>query len=91
VLGDHSEVDISVYDANQEKFLGHVRFCPLLKSGQATVEWYQLESRDENEKVSGQIKLEMRFEKITKKHYGPEDFERLRLIGKGELARLNIP
>ncbi|RPA80836.1 Pkinase-domain-containing protein [Ascobolus immersus RN42] len=88
VLGDHSEVDVSVYDANQEKFLGHVRFCPLLKPGQSTVEWYQLESRNENEKVSGQIRLEMRFEKITKKHYGPDDFERLRLIGKGTFGQV---
>ena len=46
--------------------------------------WYKLEARDsEEDRVTGEVHLEMTFQKIDKKHYGPEDFEILKLIGKG--------
>lgn len=84
VLHDHSEVDVSVYDGDQEIFLGHVRFCPLLRLDETVTDWHQLQPRNGNERVTGEVKLSYRYERITKKHYGPEDFEKLRLIGKGK-------
>lgn len=88
VLGEHSEVDVSIYDrSNQETFLGHVRICPLLKynQNQTVIEgWFPLEGRGGHGDVTGEIKLRMTFEKTAKRHYGPHDFEVLRLIGKGE-------
>jgi protein-serine/threonine kinase len=85
VLGEHSELDVSLYDrSNQEYFLGHVRICPLLNQSQPVLDgWFPLQPRTVNEKISGEIKLQINFEKTSKKHYGPEDFEVLRLIGKG--------
>lgn len=92
VLGEHSEVDVSLYDrSNQETFLGHVRICPLLKlnQNQTVIEgWFPLESRGNHGGVTGEIKLKMTFQKTAKKHYGPQDFEILRLIGKGTFGQV---
>ncbi|KAF2473200.1 kinase-like protein [Lindgomyces ingoldianus] len=91
VVGDHSEIDISVYDrSNQEAFLGHVRFCPNLVEYEHPYDgWFTLESRDgEEDYVTGEIHLRINFHKIDKKHYGPEDFEILKLIGKGTFGQV---
>jgi serine/threonine protein kinase len=89
VVGSQSEIEVSVYDrSNQETFLGHVRLCLLLKENDTIVDgWFSLEPRssDNDQNVSGEIKLRMTFEQTSKKHYGPEDFQVLKLIGKGKL------
>ncbi|KAF2000078.1 kinase-like protein [Amniculicola lignicola CBS 123094] len=92
VVGDHSEIDISVYDrATQETFLGHVRFCPNLVEYEHPYDgWFKLESRDgeEESNISGEIRLRINFQKTEKRHYGPEDFEILKLIGKGTFGQV---
>ncbi|KIW08486.1 hypothetical protein, variant 1 [Verruconis gallopava] len=91
VVGEHSEVDISVYDrSNSEAFLGHVRFCPKLTDTDILDGWYPLEPRDEHEEgsVTGEIHLKMSFSRTDKKHYGPEDFQILKLIGKGTFGQV---
>ncbi|KAL5388484.1 Serine/threonine-protein kinase [Paraphaeosphaeria sporulosa] len=91
VVGDHSEIDISVYDrSNAEAFLGHVRFCPNLVEYEKPYDgWFTLEPRDgEEDYVTGEIHLKINFHKIDKKHYGPEDFEILKLIGKGTFGQV---
>ena len=46
--------------------------------------WYKLEPRDpEEDQVSGEVRLEIRFQKTDTKQVGPEDFKILKLIGKG--------
>ena len=86
VLHDKSDIDVYVYDrANQEAFLGHIKVptdCANEQSRQGG--WYTLESREPTEEsVSGEIHLEFEYMKSNKKHYGVEDFQVLRLIGKG--------
>lgn len=91
VVGDHAEIDVSVYDrSNGEAFLGHVRFCPNLAEYETPYDgWFQLEPRDgEGDHVSGEIHLKLNFHKTDKKHYGPEDFEILKLIGKGTFGQV---
>jgi len=90
VVGDHSEIDISVYDrSNGEAFLGHVRFCPNLVEYEHPYDaWFTLEPRDGEEYVTGEIHLKINFHKIDKKHFGPEDFEILKLIGKGTFGQV---
>jgi protein-serine/threonine kinase len=91
VVGDHAEVDISVYDrSNGEAFLGHVRFCPnLIEYDQPYDGWFALEPREgESDKVTGEIHLKLDFHRIEKKSYGPEDFEILKLIGKGTFGQV---
>ncbi|EDU51085.1 Serine/threonine-protein kinase SCH9 [Pyrenophora tritici-repentis] len=91
VVGDHAEVDVSVYDrSNGEAFLGHVRFCPnLVEYSEPYDGWFPLEPREgEGGIVTGEIHLKLSFQKVEKKHYGPEDFEILKLIGKGTFGQV---
>ncbi|MCJ1295594.1 hypothetical protein MMC34_007157, partial [Xylographa carneopallida] len=86
VLGASSDLDIYVYDrSNHEAFLGHVRISLDARVDNNKIEgWYKLEPRDaQEETVSGEIHLQLHFQKTDKKHYGPEDFQILKLIGKG--------
>ncbi|KAL3463812.1 kinase-like domain-containing protein [Aspergillus heterothallicus] len=91
VFGDQSEVDVSVYDRNNsEAFMGHVRLCVNLKEDNSRLEgWFPLAARAAGDSpVSGEIHMEMRFEKTNKKQVGPNDFQILKLIGKGTFGQV---
>ncbi|KAK9475208.1 kinase-like domain-containing protein [Dipodascopsis tothii] len=89
VLGDHSEIELSIYDeGNNDAFLGFVRFTPKLKPDAVEDQWYPLSHRVEGEVVSGLIRLQTLYEPISKRHYGPDDFEILRLVGKGTFGQV---
>lgn len=91
VLGDQSEIDVSVYDRNnQEAFLGHVRLCVNLKDDHSRLEgWFPLVARGAGDsQVSGEIHMEMQFEKTDKNQVGPNDFKILKLIGKGTFGQV---
>ncbi|KAI9661127.1 MAG: hypothetical protein M1821_009454 [Bathelium mastoideum] len=91
VVGDHAELDISVYErTDQEAFLGHVRFCPsLIEYDSPFDQWFQLEPREGDDVgVTGEIHLRLKFEKAEKKSVGPEDFQILKLIGKGTFGQV---
>ncbi|KAL8944541.1 MAG: hypothetical protein Q9211_000552 [Gyalolechia sp. 1 TL-2023] len=93
VLSDQSDIDVYIYDrSNQEAFLGHVRVSPNVSEDSSTIQgWYTLEARDpEEDRVSGEIHLEMCFYKTDKKHFGPEDFQILKLIGKGTFGQVYL-
>ena len=86
VLGKHSEVSINVYDSgNHEAFLGLVKVNPDVFQENKRVEgWYTLETRNpEEDHVSGEVHLDFSFQKTDKTKFGPEDFQILKLIGKG--------
>ncbi|CBF74417.1 hypothetical protein AN4238.2 [Aspergillus nidulans FGSC A4] len=91
VFGDQSEIDVSVYDRNDsEAFLGHVRLCVNLKEDNSRLDgWFPLKGRAAGDsRVSGEIHMEMRFEKTEKKQVGPNDFQILKLIGKGTFGQV---
>ncbi|OJK02903.1 hypothetical protein ASPACDRAFT_50368 [Aspergillus aculeatus ATCC 16872] len=91
VFGDESEIDVSVYDRNNhEDFLGHVRLCINLMEDNSRLEgWFPLASRAAGDsQVSGEIHLQMHFEKTERKQVGPNDFEILKLIGKGTFGQV---
>ncbi|KAJ9231818.1 hypothetical protein DTO169E5_7803 [Paecilomyces variotii] len=91
VLGEQSEIDVCVYDRyNQEAFLGHVRLSLDLKEDKSRLEgWFPLVVRAAgNTHTSGEIHLEMRFEKTERKSVGPNDFQILKLIGKGTFGQV---
>jgi len=91
VVGDQSELDISIYDKrNNEAFLGHVRFTPSLENFETPHEsWYKLKSREgEIDSVTGEIRLKLMYKQMDKRIYGPEDFEILKLIGKGTFGQV---
>ncbi|TKX20944.1 serine/threonine-protein kinase-19 [Elsinoe australis] len=91
VVGEQSELDISIYDkSNNEAFLGQVRFTPSLEAFETAHEgWYKLRSREgEADQITGEIRLRLRYKHTDKKVYGPEDFEILKLIGKGTFGQV---
>ncbi|KAL4871770.1 hypothetical protein BDV12DRAFT_163809 [Aspergillus spectabilis] len=91
VFGDQSEVDVSVYDRkDSEAFMGHVRLCVNLREDNSRLEgWFPLATRGAGDSpVSGEIHMEMRFEKTEKKQVGPNDFQILKLIGKGTFGQV---
>ena len=82
-----------MYDRSRphETFLGHVRWTASLdeKAG-VTDQWLALEPRGAGEEpVTGEIRIHVRFQKTDKKHFGPENFQILKLIGKGK-HRLSV-
>lgn len=90
-MGDQSELDVTVYDRNnQEAFLGHVRLRINLKEDHSRLEgWFPLVARGAGDnQVSGEIHLEMNFEKTDRKQVGPSDFLILKLIGKGTFGQV---
>ena len=91
VLGDRSEIDVSVYDrSNQEAFLGHVRLAINLNEENSRLDgWFPLTARGAGDsQVSGEIRMEMRFETTDKRQVGPDDFQILKLIGKGTFGQV---
>ncbi|KAL9119665.1 MAG: hypothetical protein Q9187_003780 [Circinaria calcarea] len=91
VIGKQSDIDIYIYDrSNQEAFLGHVKMSPNVSEDNTKLAgWFKLEPRDaQEETVIGEIHLELHFRKVNKKHYGPEDFQILKLIGKGTFGQV---
>ncbi|GAD94695.1 hypothetical protein AN4238.2 [Paecilomyces variotii No. 5] len=91
VLGEQSSIDVCVYDRyNQEAFLGHVRLSLDLKEDKSRLEgWFPLVVRAAgNTHTSGEIHLEMHFEKTERKSVGPNDFQILKLIGKGTFGQV---
>jgi len=91
VVGENNELDISVYDRkNNEAFIGHVRLpISLQEYEHQHEEWYKLQPREgEALQVTGEIHLRIAFHASGKKTYGPEDFEILKLIGKGTFGQV---
>lgn len=92
VVGSKSELDISVYDAaRDDAFLGHVRIFPsTVKNKKSPSEWLQLGARIVGERVSsGSIQIKWEYTSYDgKKAYGPDDFEFLRLLGKGTFGQV---
>ncbi|KAL6019001.1 Serine/threonine-protein kinase [Candidozyma auris] len=94
VVGSNSELDISVYDAaKDDAFLGQVRIVPNTDSSSAnkTMEarWEPLRARVVGERVTGQLQIKWQYTRLdSKKSYGPDDFEVLRLLGKGTFGQV---
>ena len=88
VVGERPGMDLYIYDrpanAEPETFLGLVRTSPNVSVDDTRVAgWFKLQPRNASETVTGEVYLELRFEKTYKTKFGPGDFQILKLIGKG--------
>lgn len=89
VVDGRSAVEISVYDGAQEDFfLGHARIRPRTDRENKTEGWYRLRPRLDTEMVTGRVRVRFEYTKIASHHYIPQDFEILRLLGKGTFGRV---
>ncbi|KAI0815895.1 serine/threonine-protein kinase sck1 [Xylaria sp. FL0064] len=87
-------VDISVYDRGSagEEFLGHVDFQAIVPGTDEPVRgWFPLRGNADttpDKEPTGEIYVEAFYQRTEKKHYGPDDFQILRLIGKGTFGQV---
>lgn len=91
VVGDSNELDVTVYDnMNEEAFLGHVRIPINLEDYEHQHEgWYKLQGDDQHTGlVTGEVHVRIAFHGTGKKSFGPDDFEVLKLIGKGTFGQV---
>ncbi|ODV88105.1 hypothetical protein CANARDRAFT_193554 [[Candida] arabinofermentans NRRL YB-2248] len=89
VVGAKSELDISIYDAAQDDlFLGHVRIKPQTIEETRAEQWLNLKSRINTEMVTGKIRVKLEYSNTGKRHYTPDDFDILRLLGKGTFGQV---
>lgn len=93
VVGSKSELEISVYDAaKDDAFLGQVRISPNTDSSTSNIsfeaQWFPLRARVVGERVSGLLQIKWEYTYSEKQSYGPDDFEVLRLLGKGTFGQV---
>ncbi|KAI2625225.1 serine/threonine-protein kinase sck1 [Xylaria nigripes] len=87
-------VDISIYDQGSagEEFLGHVDFQAITPGTDEPVcGWFALRGNADttiDKQPTGEIYVEAIYQRTEKKHYGPDDFQILRLIGKGTFGQV---
>lgn len=93
VVGDDSHVSISVYDRGSatEEFLGKVDFEPKLSDYDPSpiAGWFPLQGRKDTESITtGDIYVEITYQRTEKRHYNVDDFDILKLIGKGTFGQV---
>ena len=92
MVGADSRVNITIYDRSSavEEFLGHVDLEANLSENNApTKGWFSLRGRNDTDTgLPGEIYVEITFQRTEKRHYGPEDFQILKLIGKGTFGQV---
>lgn len=90
VLGKDSNIDVYVYDRSHETFLGYTKATVNVTDDGARQEgWFRLEKRNpEDDHVTGEVYLCFSFQVTDKKTFGPEDFQILKLIGKGTFGQV---
>ncbi|GME75268.1 unnamed protein product [Ambrosiozyma monospora] len=92
VVGAKSELEVSIYDSGSteeaDHFLGHIKFTPQTIEESRSEMWYRLKPRVNSELITGKIKLKLEYSNTRKRHYGPDDFEILKMLGKGTFGRV---
>ncbi|KAK7426349.1 Serine/threonine-protein kinase [Neonectria magnoliae] len=93
VVDSNMLVDISVYDhsATGEEFLGHVDFQAVANTNDPVKGWFQLEGHADTmaeNAPTGEIYVEALYQRTERKHFGPTDFDILKLIGKGTFGQV---
>ncbi|KAK0387585.1 hypothetical protein NLU13_3831 [Sarocladium strictum] len=86
-------VDVSVYDhtTTGEEFLGHVDFQAKKDPEGVVRGWFQLRGHADTmaeNTPTGEIYVEALYQRSEKRHFGPTDFQILKLIGKGTFGQV---
>ncbi|KAL7946336.1 serine/threonine-protein kinase sck1 [Trichoderma barbatum] len=93
VVDSDMQVDLSVYDhaVSGEEFLGHVNLEARKDKDSPVRGWFALQGHA-NTTVdnipTGEIFVEVTYQRTERKHFGPTDFEVLKLIGKGTFGQV---
>ncbi|KAJ3401556.1 hypothetical protein HDU80_005917 [Chytriomyces hyalinus] len=90
-----SELTISVWDRNDtsdsnEEFLGMLKIITPMIDGKVYDHWFRLMPRQWNEKVRGDIRIQLMFKTVEGKRLCAEDFKLLKLVGKGSFGKVML-
>ncbi|KAG0661387.1 hypothetical protein C6P46_003984 [Rhodotorula mucilaginosa] len=92
VMNDKSVLQVQIYDRSieEEVFLGFCEMRPRLVNRHTIDQWFPLAARPgEDHEVTGEIRIQISYEKYdVKKGLKPNDFDFLRMIGKGTFGRV---
>lgn len=89
VTSEDAVLDISIYDAQaNDAFLGRVHISINLLKEPRFDRWLPLESRVGGGRVSGEVRVAVTYEPSRNRRIGPNDFEILRLVGKGTFGQV---
>jgi protein-serine/threonine kinase len=89
VISEHAGLNISIYDAGHDHvFLGQVSIHPDLSGKFFFDQWLRLEARAHDAPVTGEVRVQLSYERIRNRRIGPNDFDILRLVGKGTFGHV---
>ncbi|GAA5913655.1 hypothetical protein JCM5296_007275 [Sporobolomyces johnsonii] len=92
VMNEKSVLQVQIYDRSieEEMFLGFVEIRPKLVNNHTVDQWFPLQARPgEDHEVTGEIRIQIRYEKFDiKRGLSVNDFDFLRMIGKGTFGRV---
>ncbi|KAG8165116.1 hypothetical protein KVR01_005391 [Diaporthe batatas] len=94
VVDSDMMVDISVYDQGVKgsEFLGHVDLQARRPDSKEPIRgWFALKGHAdtmEEDAPTGELYVEALYQRTERRHVGPEDFQILRLIGKGTFGQV---
>jgi len=91
VVGTDNEVTVSMYDRSNsvgEIFLGIIKIRLPSIHGKLHDNWFKLMPRQANEDIRGEIRLQLMYCKIEHRALSSDDFELLKVIGKGSLGKV---
>ncbi|RDA91755.1 hypothetical protein CP533_4786 [Ophiocordyceps camponoti-saundersi (nom. inval.)] len=93
VVDSNMLVDISVYDhtSTGEEFIGHVDFQATGDNEAPVKGWFMLRGHADTvaeNAPTGEIYVEALYQRSERRHFGPSDFEILKLIGKGTFGQV---
>ncbi|KAJ3026749.1 UNVERIFIED_CONTAM: hypothetical protein HDU68_005135 [Siphonaria sp. JEL0065] len=88
-----SEVTISVWDRSDgsgEVFLGMLKIVTPMINGKVYDHWFRLMPRQWNEKIRGDIRIQLMYKSVERKALVADDFAILKLVGRGSFGKVML-